>query len=95
LKLNTLAVGLSPVEGDILSSLPCLESGGDISGTTLLVPSVDGTVASWMINAETVSGELKCETHSSSSVMAWPIGGDIDAGGTGGGLVEGEALSTR
>ena len=58
------------------------------------VLSVDGAAASWMINGETVTGELKCEAHSSSSMTAWPIGGDGDASGNIG-FLEGERLYIR
>lgn len=66
LRPNMLVVGLSRGEVDVLSSPICLKSGGDVPRTTPPVLSVDDAATSWMINLETVRGELKCEAHSSS-----------------------------
>ena len=95
LTLNTLVVGLSRGEVDILSSLICFRSGGDVPGTTPPVLNAEGAAASWMISVETVMGELKCEAHSSSSMTVWPFGGEVDGSGTNNGLLEGERLYIR
>lgn len=67
LKLHTLILGLSRVEGDVSPSLPCFNSGGDTPGAVPLA-SVNGPAASRMNNPEMVRGELKCDAHSSSSM---------------------------
>lgn len=93
--LNTLVVGLSRGEVDILSSPICLKSGGDVPETIPPVLMADGAAACWMISGETVMGELKCEAHSSSSMTVWPFGGDVAGSGTNNGVLEGERLYIR
>ena len=95
LMLNTLIVGLSRGEVDVISSPICFKNGGDVPGTTPPVLNADGVATSWMINGETVRGELKCEAHSSSSMTVWPCGGEVDGSGTNIGLLEGERLYIR
>lgn len=80
------------MEGNVLSSPLGFGSGGDNPDTVPPVPKVNDAAASWMINPETGRGELKCEAHSSSSML---VGGDADTGGAKGGLLAAKGLLIR